>query len=309
MADRVGVFLASWQQLGDSDKTKGLAAFKKQPPVQSTKRELKATNECFSTVYDGIQLYSYYSYLYYYPTMHWSLDKTPETNDYWVGIYKKGAADNEYLTYQWVKKTTQGSYYIGKLNTTAGEASQYRSEEFELRIFKGNYQRLDAATNILRGKIINAPADPCSPGALKLVADVESKRLEAETRDFIHTIETAKTGASSGQLSLGDLHKQWDSFTPHQQQLLFPILEQDSLPDEIKKPAPKALDCPEPKVRFLSLGKTDGLKAADDPVAGPNKIVLTITLNYSYTYVYPKLDVQKAVPTKWAWMGMYRTQR
>jgi len=107
----------------------------------------------FDDVYDGIQLYSYYSYLYYYPTMHWSLDKTPETNDYWVGVYKKGAADNEYLTYQWVKKTAQGSYYIGKLNTTAGEASQYRSEEFELRIFKGNYQRLDAATNILGASV------------------------------------------------------------------------------------------------------------------------------------------------------------
>ena len=100
MADRVEVFLASWQQLSNDDKTKSLAAFAKQPQVQATKRDSKATTECLSTVYDGVQLYSYYSYLYYYPTMHWSLDKTPETDDYWVGIYKKGAADDQYLTYQ-----------------------------------------------------------------------------------------------------------------------------------------------------------------------------------------------------------------
>ena len=46
-----------------------------------------------------------------------------------------------------MNKAAQGSYYIGKLDTTAGEESQYRSEEFELRIFKGGYQRLDAAIN------------------------------------------------------------------------------------------------------------------------------------------------------------------
>ena len=164
MADKIGEFLTSWQQLGSDEKAKGIAAFTVQSQVEDTKRELKTTtksDEFSSKVYDGIQLYSYYSYLYYYPTMHWSLDKTPDTDDYWVGIYEKGAADDKYLAYQWVKKAAQSSYYIGKLSTTVGPGvkSTNRSEEYELRIFKGDYQRLDAATNVLRGRILNAPCN------------------------------------------------------------------------------------------------------------------------------------------------------
>ena len=316
MADKIGEFLTSWQQLGSDDKAKGIAAFKIQPQVQDTNLQLKTTtksDEFSLKVYDGIQLYSNYSYLYYYPTMHWSLDKTPDTDDYWVGIYEKEADDDKYLAYQWVKKAAQGSYNIGQLSTTDGPGveSTNRSEDYELRIFNGGYQRLDAETNVLRGRILNAPSDPSSPDAYRVFASIESKQLDGETRDFIRAVEMAKAGASPGKLSLDleHLKKLWNSFAPFQQQLLFPILEQDSLPDEIKKPGPKALDCPEPKIRFPQLGKTKGLKEADDPVKGPNKIVLTITLNRSYTSIYPVVDVEKVVPTKNAWMGMYYTQR
>ena len=316
MADKIGEFLTSWQQLGSDDKAKGIAAFTMQSRVKDTKRELKTTtklDEFSSKVYDGIQLYSYYSYLYYYPTMHWSLDKTPDTDDYWVGIYEKGAADDKYLAYQWVKKAAQSSYYIGKLSTTVGPGvkSTNRSEEYELRIFKGDYQRLDAATNVLRGRILNAPCNPTSPDAYQVFASIESKQLDEETRDFIHAVKTANstTGAFPGKLNLEDLQKTWNSFATFQQQLLFPILEQDSLPDEIKKPGPKALDYPEPKIRFPQLGKTKGLKEAENPAKGPNEIVLTITLNRSNTYIYPVVDVEQVVPTKNAWMGMYYTQR
>ena len=312
MADKIGEFLTSWQQLGSDDKAKGLAAFKIQPQVQDTDLELKKTtksDEFSSKVYDGIQLYSYYSYLYYYPTMHWSLDKTPDTDDYWVGIYETGAADDKYLDYQWVRKAAQSSYYIGKLSTTVGPGLQStnRSEDYELRIFKGDYQRLDAVTNVLRGRILTAPSDPFSPDAYQVLSSIESKQLDGETRDFIRAIETPSV--SPGELHLEPLKKVWNSFAPFQQQLLLPILEQDSLPDEIKKPSPKALDYPEPKICFPQLGKTKGLKEADDPAKGPSEIVLTITLNQSYTYIYPVVDVKQVVPTKYAWMGMYYTQR
>ena len=320
MADQVGAFLSSWKHLIDDDKQKSLATLAEQrqiwatregePKVSVKNQSESATAENLRKVYGDIQLYSYYSYLYYYPTMHWTLDKTPDTDDYWVGIYKKGAPDTQYITYQWLKKAAQGSYKIGKLNTTAGEESRDRTEDFELRIFKGSYQRLDAETNVLRGTIINAPTDPSSAGATQLVASIQSKQLDPEIRDFVRAIETAAELETTGESSsVEDVRAQWNSFTHLQQQLLFPILEQDSLPDEIKKPAAKALDCPEPKVRFATLGKTEPLKTADDPVAAPNKIVLTITLDYGYTYIYPVVDVQQVVPTKWAWMGMYYTER
>ena len=320
MADQVGVFLSSWKHLRDDDKRNSLDTFAKQrqiwatregePKVSAKNQSESAPAENLRKVYDGIQLYSYYSYLYYYPTMHWTLDKTPDTDDYWVGIYKKGAPNTQYITYQWLKKAAQGSYKVGKLKTTYGQESKDRTEEFELRIFKGGYQRLDAETNVLRGTIINAPTDPSSASAIQLVASIQSKQLDPEIRDFVHAIETAAELETTGESSSVEVVRtQWNSFTHLQQQLLFPILEQDSLPDEIKKPAAKALDCPEPKVRFPTLAKTEPLKTADDPVAAPNKIVLTITLDYGYTYIYPVVDVQQVVPTKWAWMGMYYTER
>ena len=315
MADKIGEFLTSWQQLSSDDKAKGIADFTMRPQVQDTDFQLKTTTKSVdlsSKVYDGVQIYSYYSYLYYYPTMHWSLDKTPDTDDYWVGIYEKGAADDKYLTHQWVKKAAQGSYYIGKLSTSIGPGveSTNRSEDYELRIFKGDRQRLDAETNVLRGRIINAPSDPFLPNANQVFTSIESKDLDGKARDFIReAFEKAKHGASPGKLNLEDLKKTWNSFAPFQQQLLFPILEQDSLPDEIKKPGPKALEYPEPKVRFPQLGKTKGLKEADDPAKGPSKIVLTITLNHSCTYIYPVVDVKQVVPATNAWMGMYYTQR
>ncbi len=96
MADKVGVFLASWQQLSGDDRKKAIAAFTKQPKVQATLKEPK-TSTCPSTVYSGIQLSSYYSYLYYYPTMHWTLDRTPEDDTYWVGFFKTDAKDTDYI--------------------------------------------------------------------------------------------------------------------------------------------------------------------------------------------------------------------
>ena len=151
-----------------------------------------------------------------------------------------------------------------------------------------------------------SPSDPFASDASDWLADLEYKRPDAETLNFIHALKDMKIGALKGPSSLEDSYKQWDKFTPHQQQLLFPILEQSSLPDEITKAGPKHLDWPEPKTRFAGLGKSPFLKATDMPeYAGPDKIVLTITLNFSYTYVYPQVYVKQEIPKSRAWMGMY----
>lgn len=308
MADKVGLFLSSWQQLGIDDRKKGLSAFIKQPQAQAaTLKETKAITACPSTVYSGVQLSSYYSSFYYYPTMHWSLDRTPDDDTYWVGIFKGDAKNTDYIAYQYIKKTAQGSYYVGKLSTTTGvTVASLHLDEFELRIFKGQ-QRLQAETNKLRGVIDVSPTDSFASNASDLLVELDSKQPDAETLDFICAIEDSRNGAFDGVPSLIDVHEVWNSFTSHQQQLLFPILEQGSLPDEITKPGPQHLDWPEPKIRFAGLGESF-LETADESNT-PDKIVLTITLNESYTYAYPQVYVKQEIPRPNAWMGMYYTQR
>lgn len=319
--DKVESFLSSWQQLSAEHKATGLVAFSKptfsskpSPPTSVTVRDVQTTFQPQpTTTFSGVQLYSYYSYLYYYPTIHWNLDRTPETDDYWVGIYKRGAENNQYITYQWLKKAAQGSYYVGKLNTTAGLESIERNDEFELRLFKGGYQRVDVETNILRGWILAAPTNPDEQSS-NAFAD-NTKPLQSEMQDFIQAIQNAQLPAHGTQaqvLSLQDLQQKWDEFPPHHRQLLYPILEQNSLPDQIRKPGPKALDRPEPKVSFPNLAENlhlsaDSMLTDSDDV--PQKIVLTITLDYSYTYIYPVINVTGPLSSKYAWMGMYRTQR
>ena len=89
--------------------------------------------------------------------MQWFLDKTPDTDDYWVEIYKVGDSDKNYLTYQWLQRKAQGSYKIGKLSSKSGSLKRNRHDKFELRLFKGNYKRVDAVTNILHGRVHSPP--------------------------------------------------------------------------------------------------------------------------------------------------------
>ena len=308
-------FLYSWQQLDAKDKSNGLDAFADKPMRDVATASLRMATDADlqvgpTTTYDGVQLYSSYNYLYYYPTMHWHLDQTPETDDYWVGIFPKEAKNTEYITYQWLKKTAQGSYKIGKLKTNAaGVESRERFEEFELRLFKGDYQCIDAVTNVLRGTIEDSPTDPDE----KTRRAVECEQLDPETREFVQAIQTFESldtpPEATHSLSLQDLCKKWDAFTPLQKQLLLPVLEQEALPDHLKRADPKALpDRPEPKIYFPDLGNVEALEEAQDPKA-PNKIVLSITLNSSYTYIYPVVNVVEGAPPSRAWMGVYYTQR
>ena len=316
MSNDVLGFLCSWQQLSPKHKAEGLDIFatkEKESTLYPTSKTFSAASAPAKT-YDDVHLYSYYSYLYYYPTMSWFLDRTPETDDYWVGIYPKGAKHNEYITYQWLKKTAQGSYYVGKLSTTAGKESRDRSEEFELRLFKGDYQFVDTDTNVLRGTIQHAPTDPDDPDYASKMAIPEGEEFDPGTREVIDAIKKFEFRGSPAEgknlsSSLQDLRGQWNVFTQSQQQLLLPVLEQEALPDRIKKPDPIALDRPEPKMCFPNLGKAEAPPLAKYMATAPEKIVLTISLNYSYTYIYPVVNVVRSVPEKRAWIGVYHSER
>ena len=53
-------------------------------------------------IYENVHLFPNSSYLYYYPAIHWSLDKTPDSEDYWIGIYERGAPDDNIGGGRWL---------------------------------------------------------------------------------------------------------------------------------------------------------------------------------------------------------------
>ncbi|XP_065900952.1 uncharacterized protein [Dysidea avara] len=317
MADKTGVeFLAAWEQLDDASKNKLLQSIQDDPLFEQprvTSRATKGAADIESieatapNVYSDIQLRPYLSYLYYYPTIQWSLDKTPDTDNYWVGLYAKDEKnDKKYLAYQWILKTAQGSYKVGKLKTTEYKYGSSRIEEYEVHIFKQGYQRLDAQSNILRGVVSHLPTNIFSPGAGKLISSQDRRQSDEELNSFLAGIQgDANTTALAKFSSPADALKQWATFTPIQKQLMFPILEQDSLPETIKKPGDRGTDHPESNVYFADHSKLGGVT---DPSEAPSQIVLTITLDYSSTYTYPEVDVENEVPSEGAWLGVYRTQ-
>ena len=319
VADKIQTLISGWKQLNDQDRLEFFKSLNN--TTNSNKRECEAdevkddfeTARTYGTkVYDNIELYSYYSYLYYYPTIHWHLDKTPDTNDYWVGIYKEGESDKNYLAYQWIGKKTEGSYKIGKLSTTAGMESRNRFEKFELRIFKGDYKRADADTNKLHG-VVHSPAVEAfenEESSAKTAERAEyTPSLEPKLQAFLLTLETGVETSSvnvdeSVQYSQEDLKRLWSQFDWQEQQLLLPILKQDTLPDHIKKPGLHLDDRLEPKLLYPDLGNKPTLTQALSAIE-PSKITLTITLDYSYTYVYPVVNTKSALSGKWSWLGLY----
>ena len=315
MANEVQDFLSSWKQLSLNDKNQLLSALKEGNLNEAVglKSASKFSDEAAGRtsiedqISDGVKLSSYYNYLYYYPTIYWSLDRAPDTDNYWVGMFREGASDSDYVAWQWVK-TAQGSYYVGEIKSTYGNLDAgYHLDQYQLRIFKGD-TRLPAKTNEMRGSIIVAPTDALTSTDVAL----EFKRLETDGAkdNFMQAIESFDEAEVIGsQISKEDFHKKWNSLTAMQKQLLHPVLKHSSFPDEKKNPAPKLItDRPEPKVLFPNLGKIPQLEHSEaDP---PTKIVLNIVLQGdSYTYVYPKVTVIETVGSKNAYMGMFYTQR
>ena len=310
MAGNVGAeFCAGWKKLDNTSKNKLLSTIQAdpvfQPRVTSAEKrtaDIESIEATPPNVYSNIQLYPYLSYLYYYPTIHWSLDKTPDTDDYWVGLYDKNEKDDKkYLAYQWIYKAAQGSYKVGKLGNTAYKYGSSRFEEYEVRIFRHGYQRLDAKSNVLRGIVNHLPTNPFTLDAKKLLSSRKREQPDKELESFLVGIHgDIDTGTlSSPEVAL----KKWSGFTPIQKHLMFPILEQDSLPDTLTKPDERGTDRPEPNVHLANRSKLGGIAECNE---APSQIVLTITLDHSCTYTYPEVDVEDEVPSEGAWLGLYR---
>lgn len=320
MANEVQDFLSSWKQLSTYDKDQLLSTLQQSDlneavEVKSASKLSHKPAELTSDgnkIYDGVKLSSYYSYLYYYPTMNWTLDRPPETDDYWVGMFREGAPDYDYVAWQWVGEVAHGSYYVGQIVHTHGNLEAgYYMDQYELRIFRGATRLTFAKTNEMRGSVIIAPTD-----ALDLSTDVASEFKLLETdgmKDgFMKAIECLdETEVNESQISKEDFPKKWNSFTPMQKQLLYPVLKHSSFPDEKKNPPPGQFMLIGQSQKFCFLGKApQQLKHAEADTSAPTEIVLNITLlQDSYTYVYPRVKVTETVGINYAYMGMYYTQR
>ena len=318
MENRFEAFALGWQQLSSLEKKQCLHMVTKlhEDIHQSVKeiqqehvrerQEVVNVPEPKFTVYEHVSLYSYYSYLYYYPTMHWNLDKTPDTNYYWVGIYKAGEKDDrKYLSYKYIDKAAQGSYYVGKLNTKCypGKESEFRYEEFEMRIFSGANRRVDAVTNILRGRVQVGPSNLKHEAIIDKIEHLPQSK--SEIIPFLSAFHEGIQTSKQVKFSLEDLHGMWREFERQEQHIILPILEQQSLPDDIRNPSPRLDERPEPKLLYPNLGQMQKALTASDPANTPEQISLSITLNYSYTYVYPVVNTEKGLRSKNAYLGVY----
>ena len=297
----IEALVQGWRQLSDEERLEFKESVDSVTGRRSNSRNSGVTGHRRRKYirYPLIDLYSYYNYLYYYPTMHWSLSHTPDTNNYWVGIYKVGATDRQYLTYQWVRKNTQGSYYIGKLGTKSGEESTSRYEEFELRLFKGGYQKLAACSNKMYGRVISYP-----PKAASYESRNEHE-IDPQMKSFMQSLEKALDSNVESTLTKENLQSLWFQLSEQKRDLLYPILEQDCLPSHIRKPEyTDDEQLPEPLKVYPDLPELVPTAAEEEYSMCSNR--LWITLRYSYTYVYPELNTQKTLSGKYAWLGVYR---
>ena len=310
---RIQKFMSGWQKMNKQDKQ----TFIEEQNIQ----ELKGVNteeddmpaKAYSAkIYDNIDLYSYFSYLYYYPTMQWFLDKTPDTDNYWVGIYKVGDSDKNYLAHQWLQRKAQGSYKIGQLSSKSRSWKRNRYDKFELRLFKGKYKRVDAVTNILHGRVHSLPAEVSSTARAEeadYMPPIEPKlQTFLSALDRVENLNELKKPLMLAQYSQENFNDVWSQFDLNEQQLLLPILKQDSIFPDVKKADPQVYGRLEPKVLYPDLGEhcVPALMQVANPAKEPTKITLTIQLDGSYTCVYPVINTKKTLSGKYSWLGVYR---
>ena len=305
------VFLDDWKQLDDIGKDQLLRKVEDDPIFQplplrlknklsQAKQKIAADIDSIQAkardIYNNIQLRPHSSSLKYYPTIQWSLDKTPDTDDYWVGLYDKDEKnDKKYLAKRRIHKIAQGSYKVGKLKTTEFKLGGIRFEEYEARIFRRDYQRLDAQSNVLRGIVNHLPTNPFTPGTEKLLSGQKRGQSDKELESFPVRIQGDTTTHHFG--SPDDALKTWSGFSPNEKCSLFPNLEQDTLSDDIEREDDDEPDFPGDDQNKLGY--------VDDYSEAPSHIVLTITLDRSSAYVYPEVNVENEIPIEKAWLGVY----
>ena len=261
-------------------------------------------------VYENVHLFPNSSYLYYYPAMHWNLDKTPDSEDYWIGIYERGAPDDKYIAHHWIGKVAKGSFRIGKLATTAGKVGTNRTDVFELRMFNGSQRCVQAKTNNLVGSVLCTAVIPYSGKSLKTEEELQAKEV-TETASYVQQTfdESEETKeAAEDQSDGGFMDKLKNAFSFLEKGKLLHRFEQEFLSDEITE-KDDGIDRPEPKDEYADLGKSTSSQQPPITADAPSEIVLEISLNYSNMYVYPMLHTTAATEQKKAWFGVYKADR
>ena len=267
-------------------------------------------------VYENVHLFPGSSYLYYYPTMHWSMDKTPDSEDYWIGIYERGAPDDKYIAHHWISRVAKGKHRIGKLETTAGKVGTNRTDVFELRMFNGSRRCLQARTNNLVGAVLCTAVNPYSGKSLKTEEQLCAKEaVEVASSSYIQQAfdESGSTKDGEDQTD-GFMDKLKNKFSSLEKGKIIHRLEQEFLSSEVTE-KDDGVDRPEPKDEFVDLGKSTSSKQQLDETGtltaadAPAEIVLEISLNYSNMYVYPMLRTTAGIPQNKSWFGVYKTTR
>ncbi|BAU27773.1 lipase (class 3) [Aneurinibacillus soli] len=250
-------------------------------------------------VYNGVKVKLRYQYFYYYPNIQWNLESTPDTDNYWIGLYKKGAKNTDYLAYHYIGKSTSGNHSFSYFKSEV--AGNGTSEEYELRIFKNGYSQKTATSNIMYGRSYSVSTkDP-------VVSSLPQHQVNTETtRDpFIEAMLATADGNAPLFKSKHPNHATqevtncWDSLSYEEQQLVYPRLRHDLISDCKADDADNSR--PEPKVLFPELGEQ--LVGDED-----NKISLTLTLRESYTYIYPNISVETTAGGYFGWCGLYKTR-
>ena len=271
--------------------------------------------EPHTKVFEDVHLFSSPSYLYYYPTVHWSMDKTPDTNDYWLGVYEKGAPDDRYLAYHWISQVAKGSYKVGRLRTTAGKVATNRTDVFELRMFNGSRRCLKAKSNQLVGAVLSTAINLYSRRSLQTEEEIDSKAVVEPSTSITEaidglTVSDAEENESGGgglmeMLTFGFLSDLEKGKVLH-------LLEQELLSDKITDEDDEIIDRREPNREFSDLrkdhqGQSKGSIVTDENA--PTKIILEISLDYAKMYVYPSLHTSAAIHQNKAWFGVYKAKR
>ena len=92
------------------------------------------------------------------------MDKTPDSEDYWIGIYERGAPDDKYIAHHWIYTGGQG---IISNWEAAGKVATNHTDVFELRMFNRSHCCLRAKTNNLIGLVLCTAVIPYSGKSLK----------------------------------------------------------------------------------------------------------------------------------------------
>ena len=267
-------------------------------------------------VYENVHLFSGSSYLYYYPAMQWSMDKSPDGDDYWIGMYEKGAANDDYLAHHWIGKVASGSYKVGRLKTTAGKVGTNRFDVFELRMFNGTRRCLKTKSNNLVGAVLSKALNPYSCQWQLTEEEIDSKQITKTLPEDYESVDKPDNSDEDKDESFVDKLK--ETFVSRREEgKLSHLLEQKFLSDEITDKGEEIVSRNEPKYEFPNLGKVALSKEQPSPesasesvaVDAPTKIVLEISLKYCIMYIDPTLNTAAKITQNEAWFGVYKANR